>query len=589
MLETLISTQKVTLFYWGQDRYINFLPFVFSWISDVKVNMLAIILTSGASYFLLLELISDTTARLLNPTRRGAFRLLMFFFLVLASLLVLNKPGLYTYAYGAQPYSVSYLLFGWTWLLLLKDKLTWWDGCGIGLFLLISMGLNPSILIAAIVSAMAIFSFDKRVKCFWVPLLALLWFIVWRGLGATVGLDDDSHYGRFSPTSIVSGAEASLLIYEDKTGRLAGSAILFVVALTLGFFVSNHTTEPKVNRVLWSLWLFGLAWWLVFVTNAWVERNLFHYRYFFPTVMIVIIFISLRLTQVTFSLATTVRWTMLPVLVAAIGSLVVVPYVPIGSYRDLMLYVDAEKYVQQKQASIVAGDYWSAWPVVFRVLMNGTLATVAGSRASPVYGAAFRGIVNMPEMDSLIVQQNRVGQRTRAVCIGVDDEECLRQLGNSTSFHWRLLEKGDCHALCYLYEVRPDIPLITMVADADLVIGLGLSMSAVTKGSTLDARLLLRNRTGAVFSSRTTKGPIRLSWRYVSVDEDGTALSTPTFDARKDLHFALNDGESYEIRMQSETPVKAGNYRFEATLVQEGVAWFQDLGMKIPFVAVTVQ
>jgi hypothetical protein len=40
ILQSLMSTQKVTLFYWGQDRYANFLPFIYSWIKSPKLNLL---------------------------------------------------------------------------------------------------------------------------------------------------------------------------------------------------------------------------------------------------------------------------------------------------------------------------------------------------------------------------------------------------------------------------------------------------------------------------------------------------------------------------------------------------------------------
>jgi hypothetical protein len=35
-----MSVTKVTWYYWGQNRYGNFLPLVASWISDIDANYL---------------------------------------------------------------------------------------------------------------------------------------------------------------------------------------------------------------------------------------------------------------------------------------------------------------------------------------------------------------------------------------------------------------------------------------------------------------------------------------------------------------------------------------------------------------------
>ena len=90
ILQSLMSTQKVTLFYWGQDRYANFLPFIYSWIKSPTLNLILIIFTSGLTYFLLLELISDACTKYYNRNN-DIFRAVFFLCLVLVSVLVLNK------------------------------------------------------------------------------------------------------------------------------------------------------------------------------------------------------------------------------------------------------------------------------------------------------------------------------------------------------------------------------------------------------------------------------------------------------------------------------------------------------------------
>jgi hypothetical protein len=78
ILQSLMSTQKVTLFYWGQDHYANFLPFIFSWIKSPTLNLLLILFTSGLAYFLLLELLSDACAKYYNRNV-GISRAILFY------------------------------------------------------------------------------------------------------------------------------------------------------------------------------------------------------------------------------------------------------------------------------------------------------------------------------------------------------------------------------------------------------------------------------------------------------------------------------------------------------------------------------
>ena len=99
----------------------------------------------------------------------------------------------------------------------------------------------------------------------------------------------------------------------------------------------------------------------------------------------------------------------------------------------------------------------------------------------------------------------------------------------------------------------------------------------VTNGSTKDLK--------TVSSSGT---PVRLSWRFVSVSRSGSRLQEPGFDARKDLAWSIAPGASNQTDLYAELPKVPGNYLFEVSLVQDGVAWFHDLGMAIASVPIIV-
>jgi hypothetical protein len=59
-------------------------------------------------------------------------------------------------------------------------------------------------------------------------------------------------------------------------------------------------------------------------------------------------------------------------------------------------------------------------------------------------------------------------------------------------------------------------------------------------------------------------------------------LAEPPWEARKDLSFVLVPDADHTESFTIQPPAKPGRYLLEATLVQESISWFHDLGMQIP-------
>ena len=97
----------------------------------------------------------------------------------------------------------------------------------------------------------------------------------------------------------------------------------------------------------------------------------------------------------------------------------------------------------------------------------------------------------------------------------------------------------------------------------------------------LSVTVSIHNTSEEKFSTLSRKGPIRLSWRFIPIGTDGQLKEAPEWITRKDLYFELEkdqkDVESFNIPL----PAKKGRYQFEVSMVQDGVAWFHDLGMMI--------
>ena len=97
----------------------------------------------------------------------------------------------------------------------------------------------------------------------------------------------------------------------------------------------------------------------------------------------------------------------------------------------------------------------------------------------------------------------------------------------------------------------------------------------------------ITNHSGKEFSTWSTRGPVRLSWRTVPLGDDGKDLAAPDFAGRKELNFFLPDGQTFVQPLDVDVP-PPGRYRIEVTLVQDGLAWFHDLGMTVASALVEV-
>lgn len=108
-----------------------------------------------------------------------------------------------------------------------------------------------------------------------------------------------------------------------------------------------------------------------------------------------------------------------------------------------------------------------------------------------------------------------------------------------------------------------------------------LSTTTEIKAEQLYVFVSITNTGDQIFSTLSNKGPVRLSWRYVPLSSDGSQAANPDWTSRKNLYFALKKDQTELEILELALPKIRGKYLFEMSLVQDGVAWFHDLGMPI--------
>jgi hypothetical protein len=132
-------------------------------------------------------------------------------------------------------------------------------------------------------------------------------------------------------------------------------------------------------------------------------------------------------------------------------------------------------------------------------------------------------------------------------------------------------------------------PQAGWIVDWDIATRIGLALSAQQNDRGVALNIGIKNLGTEKFSSQFGKGPIRLSWRFVPIDQHGRRLTEPSWAERRDMTFTLQPSESYEESFVVQPPKVSGYYELEASLVQEGVRWFHDLGMTIPKVRIEIK
>ena len=112
------------------------------------------------------------------------------------------------------------------------------------------------------------------------------------------------------------------------------------------------------------------------------------------------------------------------------------------------------------------------------------------------------------------------------------------------------------------------------------------SLRQISRGETLEVRLILENRGDAVWSS-SSQFPVLTSYHLHR--RTGSNTVPVTFDnPRTRLPHEVQPGEGADVSVQLHAPLEPGHYIVELDLVHEYVAWFSSKGMRLPTLDVRV-
>ncbi|RFB81371.1 hypothetical protein [Methylovirgula sp. 4M-Z18] len=394
MMNSIMSLQKVTLFYWGQDRLLNVLPLALSVVRNARLNVYLNSILSCLCFCSLAWAWARGIARSFEPVQdRFAFRRLVFLVTVLLFILVLHEWQFVDTSISHIEYTLSYTLFAWiVFDLILKPEFKPIDYVRVVILVVIGTGLNNSLVIPECSAFSVIAWMQRKVSA---PLIvfaivSLLSFKAWLLISSFYPHSGIS-YSDFDIQNVeeYSHATARNLVRGLDLPRLC-AVVAFALALRLLRF--NFPAYVKMGRIAhWgeicgALALFCLAWFLLFSVNSWIKASHFHTRYFVPIIFVAVGILAVKFAEYFLFLKPMLQNILCLLVAAFLGYFLAAKFTPLEKYPVFAQVapsaaVDADGY---------AGDYWRVWPAVLRDLVHHKPAVGFADRADANRNAVIR-------------------------------------------------------------------------------------------------------------------------------------------------------------------------------------------------------
>jgi hypothetical protein len=371
LLTVLISTQRWTPFFWGQDRFGMLVPLLAMPFRHPLVNMLAQgwMTTAGAllAPFVMARFLTGPCGEWMAI---GAC--------TNALLLWIATPAVQFDWLVAQPYGVSTAL-GFAALIAGGERDRPRDAIVALVLLALACWVNVSVI--AILAIGAAVAGGRRVR-----LLTLI------GVAAGIAMIS-ARYGASTHTMTALSEPGQWLVgWRRLLEGVPGVTATPAAAIAVGGGVVLAMVWLSVTRRLppWqpmaAIAAMAIGSWLIVGTSLWVGMNLYVFRYMYPTLMIAgvgasAVFVALFAKHTRIVPAVTL---------VAMAALATARY-GTPSYSRVSRAADDRfgahtAAILRSGATVIAGDYWRVWPAVF----HANLALARTHAHTRVYGLAVR-------------------------------------------------------------------------------------------------------------------------------------------------------------------------------------------------------
>jgi hypothetical protein len=371
LLPVLVSTQRWTPFFWGQDRFGMLVPLLAMPIRQPLANLLVQgWITTSAGLLAPFVVARFATGRGEDWIAIGACTNLLF--------LLITPPVVQFDWLVAQPYGLSICL-GFAALVVAGESDRARDSVAALLLLGLACWINIGIVVMLAIGAIVRGSRPAR-------LLAL------EAGGTAFALLLARYFASVHTVAAILPPRQWLngwtRLLQNSSGVIASPVLAGVVAVGTTAAVGWlwKTGGPLPWRQTAVALAMGLGTWLVSGTSLWIGMNSYVFRYMYPALMAVGIGVSIVLTAPFARRAKTL----------AMGAMIALAGVATVRYGTPSLGrvaggIDARfggqtAAVVRSGATVIAGDYWRVWPAVFHV----NLVLSRTHSHARVFGLAYR-------------------------------------------------------------------------------------------------------------------------------------------------------------------------------------------------------
>lgn len=413
ILTSLISTQKLTWYFWDQDRFLNFIPALAKPFSNVEWNLHFQVFLRA--FFAFLSPIGILCLFRQSPG-----------FLVMATALAnclmaltLNQHALFNLYAEHNPFGTSLALFALSFAILRQND------ARIGRLLLsltigfIAYATNFALLTLSLPLLMLALLMQTPAR------RQLLRFLLVNVVAIGLAIWHSKHFGHgstpFNQAKVSWGAIRSG--YQSVASVMSWPSLLLLglIALACGWRTKAPHLLSMALLMLGSIALIGAL-----SCSIWPQMNVYHIRYYLTFVIAFVSCISYLLVASFYFVAEGK-----PLIQTFSATALLILEITAGLHNissDGLQLVDrywrtqaqdVSKVVVANHVQLVTGDFWSVWPAVFDSL--------ALSPDSQIYGAAFRGDVLAHRIQRFAETQHGL----RTLCFYDDVDMCTGQIFDS--------------------------------------------------------------------------------------------------------------------------------------------------------------
>lgn len=412
LLTSIISTDKLTWYFWGQDRFLNFIPGLASVVQDSDLNLRTQLFLRAFFAYLAPFGILVFFAR--SP------RLMLLGVAITNAILVLclNSYGLFNLYVQHNPFGTSLVLFGVAFLLL--SARGWWRW-PLGLLCFLACFLAYATNFALLLFSLPFLFFLLILRPQQRRELGI--FAAMNALAIGMAFAHSRMFGERSTNFSAAPSLDAVL----SAGMTVAQNVAFVPLLLI-FLVTVYCLRQvrlPCKRELAALALTACMIVVALANTAWVQSNAFNIRYFLTALILLATATGLVVSTFLLQLGLLSRHVCALMLLCG-GVLLAGLHGFDRNYSELIhsRWRAPAKAVTavalRDQASLIIGDFWDVWPVVYEVHRQ---RSTAHNQVKPVFGATFRG---HPMSGALIAATVDKGPQT-ALCLMATAAACVDQ------------------------------------------------------------------------------------------------------------------------------------------------------------------